>query len=63
MWTKFKQGWEKWKRDKAISLIMAAYNLEIERCNEIDKLSRMYELENDQHFLDWQDELNKISVR
>lgn len=38
-------------------------NRTIKDSDLVDRISREYGYENNQHFLDWQDELNKISVR
>lgn len=39
------------------------FKAHIDAAKAIDRLVREYDMENSQEFLDWQDELNEISVR
>lgn len=39
------------------------YEISIKLCDIIQKLSVQQELQNEQIYLDWQDNLNEISVR
>lgn len=44
-------------------LIKKLYKKSILCCNRIDKLCRMLNKQNTQDFINWQDALNKISVK
>lgn len=39
------------------------FKAHIDAAKAIDRLVREYDMENSQEYLDWQDELNEISVR
>ena len=53
----------KWLETMLIKAIIKCLNKTIQDLNKIDAKVRKLGLENEQWFLDWQDELNKISVR
>lgn len=53
----------KWLEKILIKAIIKSLNGTIQDLNRIDAKVRKLGLENEQWFLDWQDELNKISVR
>lgn len=53
----------KWLEKMLIKAIIKSLNKTIQDLNKIDVKVRKLGLENEQWFLDWQDELNKISVR
>lgn len=53
----------KWLESMLIKAIIKSLNKTIQDLNKIDTKVRKLGLENEQWFLDWQDELNKISVR
>ena len=53
----------KWLETILIKTIIKSLNETIQDLDRIDVKVRKLGLENEQWFLDWQDELNKISVR
>jgi len=44
-------------------LLKKMYNQSINICNNIDKIVRISNKQNTQDFINWQDALNKISVK
>lgn len=50
------------RRYLIIYWLFRRYNRCIKNARNLDSFTRELGLENDQRFLDWQDELNKISV-
>ena len=63
MWKKIKEKYEFICRRHKIKKLCREFNKNIEQANFLDKFARDLNFENDQHFLNWQDELNKISVK
>ena len=58
------KSWLRKIRDTILAWCLSRLmNRTIKDSDLVDRISREYGYENDQHFLDWQDELNKISVR
>ena len=53
----------KWIRKQTVKYLKWAMKQNVKNVEDIDKMAREYELENDQEFFDWQDSLNEISVR
>ncbi len=50
-------------REFQIRLLCYYFNKNIKQADLIDRFARELEFENSQHFINWQDELNKISVK
>ena len=50
-------------REYQIRLLYYYFNKNIKQADFIDRFARELEFENSQHFINWQDELNKISVK
>lgn len=63
MLKKIKEKYKLIRRRHKIKMLCKAFKRSIKEANFIDNFARQLEFENDQHFLDWQDELNKISVK
>jgi hypothetical protein len=53
----------KWLSDKFIKYLYKSMDNSIKTLEDIDKFIRKYNLENTQEYLNWQDKINKISVR
>lgn len=53
----------KWLETMLTKAIIKSLNKIIYDLNKIDAKARKLGLENEQWFLDWQDELNKISTK
>lgn len=62
-----KTHYMKWLKDKIdnlhLKLLKQAALKSINDLKIIDKEARLYNHQNEQWFIDWQDELNKISVK